>query len=144
MTALALIACCARKLAEAAPARSLYQGQLFKGSVALAEARGWRWAVLSAKHGLVMPEEVIEPYEQRLARDVRTQRRWATQVMTHLDTATRQPSKVIFLAGADYRRFLVGHLKGRGVECEIPMQELGIGRQLQWLKNAGAAEPTGI
>ncbi len=64
-----LVGCCKKKLDRAAPARELYQSDLFKSSVAWLEARDELdgWAILSAKHRLVMPDDVIYPYELSLA-----------------------------------------------------------------------------
>ena len=62
-----LISCGARKLPHPAPARDLYTGSLFRAARAYAEASGIPWAILSARHGLVMPSTVIEPYDCRLS-----------------------------------------------------------------------------
>jgi hypothetical protein len=67
------VACSGKKTETAAPARELYLGQLFKKSVAYIEAvdpgavdPGAPWFILSALHALVLPDEVIAPYEYRL------------------------------------------------------------------------------
>jgi hypothetical protein len=62
------VACSGKKTETAAPARELYLGQLFKKSVAYIEAvdAGAPWFILSALHALVLPDEVIAPYECRL------------------------------------------------------------------------------
>ena len=54
--------------------------------------RGERpWVNLSAKHGLVGPEEVIEPYEKTLKRmPVKDQCQWADQVLRKLTPHLRE------------------------------------------------------
>jgi hypothetical protein len=49
--------------------------------------------------------------------------------------------RVVVLAGARYREFLMGYLKARTDIVEIPMEGLAIGKQLRWLgeKTTGAA-----
>ena len=61
-----LVACCGPKLDHAAPARDLYTSDLFTKSRAYAERNGCGWAILSAKHGIVLPDEVIAPYDVTL------------------------------------------------------------------------------
>jgi hypothetical protein len=58
--------CAARKLDRPAPARELYVSQLFEKASAYATAARDRRYVLSAKHGLVQPDTVLEPYDVRL------------------------------------------------------------------------------
>lgn len=60
-----LVACCGRKLKDAAPAADLYISSLFKKSRTYAEQRG-RWFILSALHGLVDPTAMIAPYNVTL------------------------------------------------------------------------------
>lgn len=56
-----LVGCASQKLKRPAPARELYVSPLFKKASAYAEATCDRWYVLSAKHGLVHPDAVLEP-----------------------------------------------------------------------------------
>ena len=68
MMRVGLVACSAQTLAVAAPARQLYQGNLFKLSAAWMERRRDldAWAILSAFHGVVMPSDIIAPYNLAL------------------------------------------------------------------------------
>lgn len=62
-----LVACCGEKTAESAMAQDLYVSPLFRKSRAWAEAHCDLWFILSAKHGLLEPRQVIEPYDLTLA-----------------------------------------------------------------------------
>jgi len=42
-------------------------------------------------------------------------------------------NQLTFLAGEKYRECPIPKLKQRGSEVVVPMQGMGIGRQLQWL-----------
>lgn len=132
-----LIACCSRKLDRAAPARELYQGALFKFSMAYCQQHGLRWAILSAKYGLIWPDEVAEPYETRLSSRRADQVFWAERVFDSLQRG-RLPKRVVFLAGEDYRRELTKRLVAAGVECHAPLAGLGIGLQLGRMKGLTA------
>jgi hypothetical protein len=70
-----IVGCGASKLACAAPARDLYTGPLFKAARADVEARGLPWAIASAKHGFVLPETVLEPYDMTIAQRKKEDRR---------------------------------------------------------------------
>ena len=63
-----IVACSKTKLATPAPAKDLYTSPLFKAARAYCERTYDRWFILSALHGLVEPETVIEPYDVTLAR----------------------------------------------------------------------------
>lgn len=131
-----LVACCAKKLDEAAPARDLYQSQLFILSRAYVETRCDEWAILSAKHGLVMPDQAIEPYNLSLHDLTIPERRdWARRVAYQISDRYRKfltTARFIVLAGASYRRPFRDVLD-LGDQVEIPLQGLGIGKQVQWL-----------
>lgn len=62
----ALVGCTKKKLEVAAPAGELYAGGTFRRIVERLRADGVAWGIASAKHGLVMPEEVLEPYDVSL------------------------------------------------------------------------------
>lgn len=129
-----LVGCASQKLRRAAPARELYVSQLFKKASAYAELICDRWYVLSAKHGLVHPDQVLEPYDVKLGTNARTSpliHQWADMVRKQLAaelTGIGKP-KLIALAGEQFRYAVY-----RGPwEYEVPMQGLGIGQQLGWL-----------
>jgi hypothetical protein len=46
----------------------------------------------------------------------------------------RPGDHVVFLAGEAYRAGLIDAIRGMGCTVEIPMEGLGIGQQLHWLK----------
>ncbi len=123
-----LIACCGPKLDRPAAVRELYTSPLFRKSVAFAERNGWRWAVLSAKHGLVQPDDVLEPYDVTLSRMNSWERfEWADRTHRQMSTTFPLCAEFVVLAGKLYRAAVVG------LPHTIPMAGLGIGRQLQWL-----------
>ena len=139
MPPLVLIACSGRKLDRPAPARELYQGQLFKSSVAYAERAELPWRVLSAKLGLVHPDDVVEPYEQRLSRRQTENSDWARRVVPELQR--HAPAKIIFLAGVDYRDPLIPWCDAEAIDWEAPLAGLSIGRQLSRIKTMYQAMP---
>lgn len=131
-----LVGCSARKLDRAAPARELYQGRLFDLSAEYAERRCARWFVLSAKYGLVGPDERLRPYDVTLHdMGVMARMRWAGHVYEGLRVRglDRQDVSWLVLAGRYYREFLVDALAGEAI---VPLAGLRIGEQIRWLKVA--------
>lgn len=135
MSKVILISCVSMKLAHRAQARDLYISPLFKFNLAYAESlKPDAIYILSAAHGLVPLEQELAPYNETLNTkkdaEIRT---WAENVMLSLAAISDvKRDEFIFLAGERYRRHLVPQL----THVRIPLQGLGLGRQLQFLKRA--------
>lgn len=141
--ALVLVSCVGKKQSCPAPAKDLYISDWFRKARCLVEAKKARWCILSAKYGLVEPNQVIDPYEKTLnTMGIAARRAWAKQVMDQLPPWLADTPRVVFLAGARYREFLIQPLqcrdRGWGIDVEIPMKGLKIGEQLAWLRRQKA------
>jgi len=103
-----------------APAKNMYQGRLFKWVRRYCHVMGYDYAIISAKYGLVFPDEVIEGYEKSLQTKndvVNLQPR----VEKLLNPLIKNYDKIVVIAGEKYRdvlrnlwddRFIT--VKGRG------------------------------
>ena len=130
-----LVACVGQKLSKPAPAKDIYTSSWFRKARAYVERTGCVWFILSAKHGLVHPNEVIAPYDTTLnTMRAAGRRAWAGKVLDELGPRLEDVRSVAFLAGLRYRQFLAPHLKSRGLAVSVPMEGLRIGEQLQWLE----------
>lgn len=128
MTAIVLIGCTKQKAPTAAPARELYRGRVFEASVAYAEALGAQWFVLSALHGVVAPDQVIEPYDVTLVGADKSQRMtWAAMVSDQLGERFDARQRFVVLAGAEYVRGLERY-PGKRV-FDTPLAGLGVGER---------------
>ena len=131
MADICLVACASAKLPHAAAARDLYDSALFKKSRAYAERGFDGWYVLSAKHGLVAPDVVLDPYNLTLnSLGIAARRGWAGRVMGDLRSRLKAGDRVTFLAGKRYREFLEEPLRAMGVDVRVPLEGLRIGEQL--------------
>jgi hypothetical protein len=138
-----LVSCVGAKRTTAAPAKALYQSDWFIKARAYAEAISQRWFILSAKHGLVHPDDVIAPYEQTLnTMDIAGRRNWARLVQSQMDDAIPDAAQIVVLAGQRYREFLMDYLGRRAHTVEVPMAGLRIGEQLGWLESHVSHGPT--
>ncbi len=133
---LVLISCVKSKLRRKAAAADLYISAQFKMSRALAIAQGADFMILSARYGLVEPKRQIEPYDYTLNRlGVHERREWAAAVLKDLLPLAKRKRRIVLLAGARYREFLIAPLRRNGVVVEVPMEGLRQGEQLSWLKS---------
>lgn len=126
MQRLILIACSKAKLPAAAPARELYRGDLFRKARAFAEQQGAPWLILSARHGVVQPDEILGPYDDTLNTATRAQlAAWDARVLQQLGPLAEQPLTVF--GGARYRGWTAGR------DVWNPLVGMGIGSQKAWL-----------
>lgn len=131
-----LVACASGKKSQPMLAKDLYSSTLFNYTRCFAESFGDRWYILSAKHGLLSPDDKIDPYDVTLNKKGRSERKkWAKEVFGQLKPVIAGEDLVTILAGCDYRQFLVPMLQNASVQVNEPLNGLGIGEQLQWLKH---------
>lgn len=125
-----LVACGKTKLPHLALARELYVGTLFKLSVQWLEPRCSNWAILSAKHGVLLPHQVVEPYEQTLVGapwdEVQGWHRRTNQQLRQLFPEQR----FLVIAGHEYLGAVTG------LPFEQAFGGLPIGRKMQAIKAA--------
>lgn len=132
----ALVSCVKSKRTTAAPAKDLYISALFQGLRRYAEVKADAWYILSAEHGLLNPEQIVEPYEKTLNQMGSRQRlEWAEEVQRRLLRVLPEGAEVIVLAGQRYREHLVPVLRDRGFSVSIPLEGLSFGRQLRALNS---------
>jgi len=94
-------------------------------------------AILSAKYGLLFPDDVIEPYDLTLNNmSLEEVKKWSDRVFTQMNSRLnlREYKKVFFHAGKRYRQFLIPKLRKIDVTCEAPLKDLIIGKQKAWYK----------
>lgn len=134
MSNIVLISCVSKKRKESCKARDLYISDLFKKALFYSEniIKADKIFVLSAKYGLVSLDEVIEPYDKTLNK-MKTYEvlQWSERVLEDLkNNIDIENDKVIFIAGAKYRKYIEPLIKN----VEVPMRGMKIGEQLQFLK----------
>ena len=138
MANLILVGCVKGKRSFAAPAKDLYDSPLWNHRRAYAERAGCDWYILSAKHGLLAPDTVIEPYDLALSHLRAPERRqWSRRVLTDLiaATPTLQGKVVEIHAGKDYaENGLTEGLRDLGAIVCRPLAHIGIFNQPAWYR----------
>lgn len=132
---LCLVSCVGRKGQSPAPAKDLYLSDWFIKARRVVEMESWKWFVLSAKHGLLDPEESVAPYEKTLnTMSAEERRSWASETWQALEPHLAGVRSVVLFAGQKYREHLEPRLRDLRIEVQVPMEGLAIGEQLAWLK----------
>ena len=130
--------------------KDAYCSPLFLKSKQWAENRGFDYAILSAKHGILEPDEKIGDYDLTLNEITPKQKKqWASEVFRLGQRGAMQPhssernkikgpDKWIILAGAAYTQPLKNHIKNNSIswdmEIEEPLKGLQVGERLAYLK----------
>lgn len=137
-----LVGCVSEKHTSARQAKDLYSSELFRRRRSYAEKCGRPWFILSALHGLVDPEAVIEPYDLTLKRLSRTEQTdWGLKVVHQLEARLGVLRDLTFEihAGKEYVEAVGKPLENQGAGVIWPLRGLRIGEQLQWYGKAAAA-----
>ncbi len=132
MRTVVLISCVSQKLDYTSKAKDLYISTLFKKNIAYAaKLQPDKIYILSAKYGLLALDDEIEPYDLTLnTMRIKEKKEWADNVLEQIKKVEDiSDTKFIFLAGANYRKYLIEHMP----YYEVPMEGLPIGKQLQYL-----------
>lgn len=129
-----LVGCSSRKASTAMPARDLFRGDNFVRARERAVGMGVPWFVLSAKFGLLHPDDVVGPYDVYLAKQPAAYRaawgEWvATQLAMHLPL---MDTMVEIHAGDAYCAPLRGPLVRLGATVTEPLAGLRQGERLAW------------
>lgn len=131
-----LVSCCREKGGSIAPARELYRSQLFRKSATWADKQGHDWFVLSAKHGLIKPDDRIAPYDHSVRGMTPEQRKvWSHVVAQQLRAWAKfwdvERLDITLLAGSAYASW--APLVEDWCTVRQPLEGLQIGQRLQWL-----------
>lgn len=135
---LILVGCVKTKLPGRHRARNLYRSDLFLGRHRYAESQGVPWFILSAKYGLLAPDDEVDSYDVTLLELSPNERaEWVRRVLTEIDRRLGLLSgkTVEIHAGFEYREYgLKRGLESRGAKVVIPLEHAGIGQQLAWYR----------
>lgn len=123
------LSCVKTKQSTRCAARDMYTSDLFRKSLAYAEKlQPTRIFILSAKYGLLDPNEMIDPYNATLvnaSNDVC--KRWAYMVYKQMqEKQINFDEEAVFLCGKNYRKYLITKF----TNAAAPLKHLGIGQQL--------------
>jgi hypothetical protein len=147
-TRVGLVGCVKSKRTVPARAADLYTSALFIGRRRWVEATCSRWYILSAKHGLVAPDQILDPYDETLTTQGRAARHtWAERVLEEIRSALGEVACYDFEvhAGAAYTDYgLQSGLESAGARVTRPTAGLSLGRQLAFYRDRQPRASTGL
>ena len=130
-----VVGCVSQKQPHRASAKDLYVSNLFRKRRAYAEASGLPWFIMSAKHGIVQPDTVLDPYDETLEHlSLTALLRWGERSVSELERILGPLAGHVLEihAGKRYVHAVESTLHRRSAEIVVPLKGLRIGQQLQW------------
>ncbi len=121
------IGCGKKKTWHKTRAEYLYQGTYYRSCLALARKLTDRKHIfiLSAKYGVLPLDREVKPYNVKLTELPAVERRiWLKRVRRDIERLSRGRKRV-FICSREYVQ---------GIEGQRLLPQVGIGRQLQWMK----------
>ena len=129
---IAFISCVSKKQNGKHKAKDLYISDLFKKSFKYTSKNYSKVYILSAKYGLISPDDFIKNYDLTLNNFTEKQKQeWSKKVMLQLKNKIQLTDELFFYCGENYRKYLIKWLPNNK---HIPLKGLGIGKQLKWYK----------
>jgi hypothetical protein len=108
---------------------------LWLGRRCYAERSGLPWFILTARYGLVRPDDVLDAYGGSMGeRDATTRHAMGAAAVAKLDEAIGglAGKRVEIHAARAHVDALRGPIEARGGEVVVPLAGLNTGRQLRW------------
>jgi hypothetical protein len=138
MKTLGLISCTKDKQIYPCAASEMYSASnLFRKAYTYCDMTYDDVAILSAKYGLLLPDDKIKPYNVTLNKmSVQERRVWSDKVFEQMQSRLilSDYHTIFFHAGKNYRIFLAEKLENSNLITEAPLGNLQIGKQLEWYK----------
>jgi len=121
------VTCVKEKLSGSHKAEDLYISDLFKKMRNFVEIYDYDWRIISAKHGLIDPEDIIESYEDesldqfkllqgKQTTNLKTKKDALRQIIREqLEPILKDYNRIILMCGKNYRDVILPLLKEKKV-----------------------------
>jgi hypothetical protein len=130
-----LISCSKGKGYKVTKAQNLYKSARFQLAVRWAGKWCDAWFIISAKHGLVPPNQVLAPYDVSLAKlSHRARVNWGEKVVGRLKTVASLGCVFVFIGDDLYFKYIKEALKGTKIEIRVPLKGLSRGARVVRLR----------
>lgn len=127
------LSCVKTKRDTPCAAKDMYISPLFRYSYQYAKSLNPRKIyILSAKYGLLEPDDIIEPYEQTLKNmSAASRKRWGGECINSLKQKGQNfAEEAVFLCGDNYRKDLLKVFPNH----RVPIKGISFGNQLKFYK----------
>ena len=128
-----LISCVKTKQNFTCRASEMYTSYWFKSAYRYAqEQEPDKIFILSAKYGLLEPDDIIDTYEMKLSNKSNERKLWTERVIEKLcQKCDLQNDEFVILAGNAYRKYILQHIR----LYKIPLDGMRQGEQISFFKH---------
>lgn len=138
-----IVGCSKKKRKENSKAQNLYISTRFELSKKIAIRFGSDWAILSAKHGLLSPDEVIKPYDLSIKKLTNADKeRWKKNLIKKLLQIVKNSQTIIFLGDNDYFNVIEKTIQKLGYQTHNVFKNIDHKYRVHWLKKKLINDPT--
>lgn len=132
---LLLVTCSKEKLKAPARAQELYTSERFQAARELAQTLGANWYIISGKHGLLSPDQIIEPYDMHLSEKSEAEiEHWAAGIVSALPPNQK---RICILAEKLYSDPIVSWLaRTKNHEVFTPLHDIAPNYHKGWVFQA--------
>lgn len=132
----AVINCGSAKQYKKCAAKDLYIGSLFVASRQFCESNYDHWCILSAKYHVLMPDDIVEPYEAFLTKfSKEDKQKWGKITAEQLLSKFPEDTEFDFYVSQSYINDTLKYLDSAGRVYNTYLNDLGMGYKIQWFKN---------
>jgi len=133
---IAIVGCGKKKKERRHKAKNLYNSLYSKLRIRYAEQECDQYRILSAKHGLIKGNKMIEPYDKHIDEvdNLDQELSLGDSILDWKDFWHRENTEVFLLAGQKYVDVIEKRLPDFADVKKPFEQTSGIGEQIQWLK----------
>jgi hypothetical protein len=129
-----IITCSENKLDYENQAKNLYTSQRFKLAKDIAEKYGDDWFIISAKHGLLKPTDIIQPYNASILEfSLQEKQKWAKKAFLQIIELSGKNIKLICLGDPEYFKQLAIEANKKKVNIYIPFKHISKDNRIKWL-----------
>lgn len=139
-TDVAIITCGLKKKKVAAPAQDFYTGTSFRVYCTYVSENFKNWVILSAKYGMVLPSQVLEPYDTYI-KDLSAEdkRILMNRFICSLKDTFPKAGKFIFFVSDAYKKAILEVISGYNISVEFPFEGLRFGQKLQFMRTGNSS-----
>lgn len=113
-------------------ARELFDCPLFRDVVTFADLFA-KWFIVSSKHGILSPEDVVQPYGDRIEWfDAYQRHQWMLNTSVTLKEIAIPQTPFVCLAGGQYLRTF----RRMGISLICPLAGMSTAQRRRWLKES--------
>lgn len=137
MKPVVLISCGKEKRQWSCRASEMYCSERFISAKQFAQQQNYDWYVISAKHGLLHPDAMIEPYDLSILNFTDNEKNlWAEKITNDIFKLHELSTKIMILADNNYSNALAYKLNKKGYSVILPFNEIDYTQQKNFLQNA--------